>query len=60
MMKRSNQRRLIVAVLMLLPLTMASAGCSVTDAVIDGFFGGISDTVAAVIADTASTFISGG
>lgn len=46
--------------LMLLPLAMASVGCSVSDAVIDGFFSGISNTVAAIIADTASTFISAG
>ena len=45
---------------MLLPLAMASAGCSLSDAVIDGFFSGISEAVAAIIADTASTFISGG
>ena len=37
-----------------------TGGCGLREAVTGGFFGGISDTISAIIAETASTFISGG
>ena len=44
----------------LLSLISANVGCSLEEALVDGLFGGISDTVAAVVSETALTVALGG
>ena len=44
----------------LLSLVSANAGCSLEEALVDGLFGGISDTVAALVSETALAAALGG
>ena len=42
----------------MLPLLPIATGCSLQEAVVDGFFGGISDTVSALVSDAAVGVVS--
>ena len=42
-----------------LPLLSLSAGCSLQDALVDGFFAGISNTVSALVVDAVAAFGGG-
>ena len=44
----------------LLFLVSANAGCSLQEALVDGFFGGISDSVAALVSESALAVALGG
>ena len=44
----------------LLSLISANVGCSLEEALVDGLFGGISDTVAAFVSETALAVALGG
>ncbi len=44
----------------LLTLLTGSVGCSLQEAFVDGLFGGITDTVAALVSDAALAVVSGG
>ena len=44
----------------LLSLVSTNAGCSLEEALVDGLFGGISDTVAALVSETALAVALGG
>ncbi len=44
----------------LLSLVSANAGCSLEEALVDGLFGGISDTVAALVSEAALAVALGG
>ncbi len=53
MTNRRAQRAYLLLFLALLVLAPAGLGCSFEEAVVDGFYGGISDTIATVISDAA-------
>ena len=44
----------------LLSLVSMNAGCSLEEVLVDGFFGGISDTVAALVSEVARAVALGG
>ncbi len=44
----------------LMSLVSANAGCSLEEALVDGFFGGISDAVAALVSEAALEVTLGG
>ena len=59
-MVRRCETQLRVCVLVgLLTAVSCGSGCSLAEAVVDGFFGGISDTVATLVSDSALGVVSG-
>ena len=44
----------------MLTLVSTTAGCSLTEAIVDGLFGGISDTVAALVSQAALGVVATG
>ena len=58
MAKRCDARTRVYILVGLLSVVSFGSGCSLTEAIIDGFFGGISDAVAAVVSDSALTVAS--
>ena len=44
----------------MLPLLSTSAGCSLGEALVDGFFGRISDTIATLVSEAALAVALGG
>lgn len=48
-MSKHNHTKRFVAAAMAISLACGAIGCNARDAVVDGFFGGISNTVATVI-----------
>ena len=51
MMKKRKNGRLGMVTALSVCLAAGIGGCSVRDAVLDGFFGGVSDTVAALVSN---------
>ena len=58
-MSKRMRGRVFWILLTSLPLTTAIVGCSFSEALLDGFFGGISDTVATVVTEAALGAASG-
>lgn len=59
MVRRHNTRLRMCVLIGLLSVACVGSGCSLAEAVVDGFFGGISDTVATVVSNSAVGVVSG-
>ena len=59
MVRRCDSRLRVCVLVALLSVVSLGSGCSVAEAVVDGFFGGISDTVAMLVSDSALGVVSG-
>ena len=58
MVVRCETRIRVCILVGLLSLVSFGSGCSLAEALVDGFFGGISDTVATLVSDSALEVLS--
>ena len=59
MVGRCDTRLRVCVLVGLLSVVSFGGGCSLAEAVVDGFFGGISDTVATLVSNSALGVVSG-